>query len=84
MTEALTFVILFLMAVCTIAAVIWAIYITRLHKERVNSIEPGDQIKVEITQDAVYMYRIGKTNIHRVRIGHSVHDVNYKDIVKIK
>jgi len=68
------------MAFTIIAAVIWSIFVTRRHKEKVNSLNHGDNIKVETTMDATYMYRID-TNTHRVKIGHSAHDVNFRDIV---
>ena len=78
----LTLTTIYLLAICTIAIIVWAFSATRLHKERINNLNCNDKIKVCTDIDAIYIKRIDH-NTHRVKIDSTVHDVNFKDIVKI-
>ncbi len=80
--SALTLVTIYIAVICTIVLIVWTISATRLHKKRINNLSRNDKIKVCTEFDATYLYRID-TNTHRVKIDTTVHDVNFKDIVKV-
>jgi hypothetical protein len=82
--SALTYVILTLMAVSTLSLVIYSVCITRIRRKHAKSMQYFDPIKLNVDgewEEGYYIYQID-SNTHRVNINGTVHDVNFKDIVK--
>ena len=82
--SAITYVILTLMAVSTLSLVIYSVCITRIRRRHAKSMQYFDPIKLKVDgewEDGYYICRID-SDTHRVNVNGTIHDVNFKDIVK--
>lgn len=80
----LTYIVLFIMAVSTLSLVIYSVCITRIRRRHAKSMQYFDPIKLNVDgewEPWYYLYQID-SNTHRVNIDGTIHDVNFKDIVK--
>ena len=80
----LTYVILCLMAFSTLSLVIYSVCITRIRRKHAKSMQYLDHIKLNVDgewEEGYYIYRID-SDTHRVNVNGTIHDVNFKDIVK--
>ena len=81
----LTYIALFIMAVSSLSLVIYSICVTRIRRKHAKSMEYLDPIKLNVDgewEPGYYLYPID-SNTHRVNIDGTIHDVSFKDIVKV-
>jgi hypothetical protein len=78
----LTLTTIYLLAICTIAAVIWKVARISLHRQRVNHLSHEAEIKV-LGQKAFYCYRVGKYN-HRIKLADDTFHIVDVDLIKFK
>jgi hypothetical protein len=78
----LTLTTIYLLAICTIAAVIWQVARISLHRQRVNAPEHEAEITV-LGQKAFYCYRVGKYN-HRIKLADDTFHIVDVDLIKFK
>ena len=81
----LTYIALFIMAVSSLSLVIYSICVTRIRRNHAKSMQYLDRIKLKVDgewEPGFYLYQID-SNTHRVKVTTTIHDVNFKDIVKV-
>ena len=78
----ITLTTIYLLAICTIAAVIWQVTRISLHRQRVNHLSHEAEIKV-LGQKAFYCYRVGKYN-HRIKLADDTFHIVDVDLIKFK
>ena len=81
----LTYIVLFIMAVSSLSLIIYSICVTRIRRNHAKSMLYLDPIKLNVDgewEPGYYLYQIDSST-HRVNIDGTIHDVNFKDIVKV-
>ena len=78
----LTLTTIYLLAICTIAGIIWQVARISLHRQRVNHLSHEAEITV-LGQKALYCYRVGKYN-HRIKLADDTFYIVDVDLIKFK
>ena len=78
----LTITTIYLLAICTIALIIWQVARISLHRQRVNALEHEAEITI-LGQKATYCYRVGKYN-HRIKLADDTFHIVDVDEIKFK